>query len=39
MKKKILLIGGNSLVGRSIAAGLEDNYQIIPTARHHVPEK
>lgn len=38
MKKKILLIGGNSLVGRSIAAGLEDNYQIIPTAGHHVPE-
>lgn len=38
MRKKVLLIGGNGLVGQSIVSGLDDNYQIIPTAGHHVPE-
>lgn len=38
MKKKVLLLGGNGLVGRSIAASLKDGYQIIPTAGHHDPE-
>lgn len=38
MKKKVLLIGGNSLVGQAIAAGLGDSYQIISTAGHHAPE-
>lgn len=34
MRKKVLLIGGNSLVGQSIAMGLGDGYQIVPTAGH-----
>lgn len=38
MRKKVLLIGGNSLVGQSIAMNLGDDYQIIPTAGHHDPE-
>ena len=38
MGKKVLLIGGNSLVGQSIVAGLDSSYQIIPTAGHHAPE-
>lgn len=38
MRKKVLLIGGNSLVGQSIVSGLDDNYQVILTAGHHVPE-
>ncbi len=38
MRKKVLLIGGNSFVGQSIVAGLGDSYQIIPTAGHHAPE-
>ncbi len=38
MGKKVLLIGGNSLVGKSIASGLDDDYQIISTAGHHAPE-
>ena len=38
MRKKVLLIGYNSLVGQSIVSGLDSNYQIIPTAGHHVPE-
>lgn len=38
MRKKVLLIGGNSLVGQSIVSGLDDNYQIISTAGHHAPE-
>lgn len=38
MRKKVLLIGGNSLVGQSIISGLNDNYQIISTAGHHAPE-
>lgn len=38
MRRKVLLIGCNSLVGQSIVAGLHDNYQIIPTAGHHAPE-
>ncbi|MDE7244950.1 MAG: sugar nucleotide-binding protein [Oscillospiraceae bacterium] len=38
MKKKVLLIGSNSLAGRSIAASLEDGYQIVPAAGHHNPE-
>lgn len=38
MKPKILLIGANSLVGRSIAASMENDFQIIPTAGHHEPE-
>ncbi len=38
MRKKVLLIGGNSLVGKSIVPGLGDNYQMIPTAGHYVPE-
>ena len=29
MREKVLLIGGNSLVGKSIVSGLGDNYQII----------
>lgn len=35
MRKKVLLIGGNSLVGQSVAMGLGDGYQIVPTAGHH----
>lgn len=27
MRKKVLLIGGNSFVGQSIVSGLGDNYQ------------
>ena len=38
MRKKVLLIGGNSLVGQSIAMSLGDNYQVVPTAGHHDPE-
>lgn len=38
MRKKVLLIGGNSLVGQSIIAGLGNSHQIIPTAGHHAPE-
>lgn len=38
MRKKVLLIGGNSLVGQSIASGLDNNYQIISTAGHHAPQ-
>lgn len=33
-----MLLGGDGLVGRSIAANLKDGYQIIPTAGHHDPE-
>lgn len=36
--KKVLLIGSNGLVGQTIAKGLGDDYQIIPTAGHHDPE-
>lgn len=38
MRNKVLLLGGNSLVGQSIIAGLGSNYQLIPTAGHHAPE-
>lgn len=38
MKEKVLLIGGNSLVGRLMATSLEDDYQIVLTAGHHNPE-
>lgn len=38
MRKKVLLIGGNSFVGQSIVSGLGDNYQIISTAGHHASE-
>ena len=38
VKRKILLLGGSGLVGRAIAAALQDEYQIIPTAGHHEPE-
>lgn len=38
MEKKVLLIGGNGLVGQSIALGLDYKYQIISTAGHHVPK-
>lgn len=38
MRKKVLLIGGNSLVGQAIASGLGGDYQVIPTAGHHAPE-
>lgn len=38
MRKKVLLLGGNSLVGQSIVSGLGDSYQMIPTAGHHTPE-
>ena len=38
MRKKVLLIGGNSLVGQSIAMSLGDGYQIVSTAGHHDPE-
>lgn len=36
--RKVFLIGGNSLAGRSIAAGLGGSYQIMQTAGHHVPK-
>lgn len=39
MRKKILLIGANGLVGQSIIMSLDDSYQIIPIAGHRVPEK
>lgn len=38
MRRKVLLIGGNSLVGQAIVRGLEDGFQMILTAGHHVPE-
>lgn len=38
MRRKVLLIGGNSLVGQAVTEGLEGAYQIVPTAGHHVPE-
>ena len=38
MRRKVLLIGGNSLVGQAVTEGLEGSYQIVPTAGHHVPE-
>ncbi|MCM1216162.1 MAG: sugar nucleotide-binding protein [Lachnospiraceae bacterium] len=38
MKRKVLLIGGNSLVGQAITEGLGDCCQIVPTAGHHTPE-
>ncbi len=38
MRKRVLLIGGNGLVGQSIAMNLGDGYQIVPTAGHHDPE-
>lgn len=38
VKRKILLLGGSGLVGRAIAAALQDEYQIISTAGHHEPE-
>lgn len=34
MRKKVLLLGGNSLVGQSIAMSLGNSYQIVPTAGH-----
>ncbi|MCM1540898.1 MAG: sugar nucleotide-binding protein [Blautia sp.] len=38
MKRKVLVIGGSSLVGQAIAGGLGDCCQIVPTAGHHTPE-
>lgn len=38
MKRKILLIGGNSLVGQAVDEALKNDYQIVPTAGHHDPE-
>ena len=38
MKKKVLLLGGNGLVGKAVAEALEDDYLIVPTAGHHDPE-
>ena len=38
MERKVLLLGGNGLVGQAVAEALGDNYQIIPTAGHHDPE-
>ena len=38
MKKKVLLLGGNGLVGHAVAEALGDDYQIVPTAGHHDPE-
>ena len=38
MKKKILLLGGNGLVGKAVAEALGNDYQIVPTAGHHDPE-
>ncbi len=38
MGRKVLLIGGNGLVGQAIAKSLGDDFQIIPTAGHHVLE-
>lgn len=38
MKKRVLLLGGNSFVGQSMISDLEYSYQIIPTAGHHAPE-
>lgn len=34
MKKKILLIGGNGLVGKAVAHSLKEEYQIVSTAGH-----
>lgn len=38
MRKKVLLIGGNSFVGQAIISGLGGSYQIISTAGHHTPK-
>lgn len=37
-RRKVLLIGGNSLVGQAMIKSLEDDYQIVSTAGHHAPE-
>ena len=36
--KKILLIGGNGLVGKAIHDALQSGYQMVITAGHHDPE-
>lgn len=36
--KKILLIGGNGLVGKAIHNALQSGYQMVITAGHHDPE-
>lgn len=38
MGNKVLLIGGSGLVGKAIAAALQEDYQVISTAGHHEPE-
>lgn len=35
MKQKVLLIGGNGLVGSAIKDSLEQDYQAVATAGHH----
>ena len=37
MKKKVLLLGANGLVGRAAAAALREAYQVIPAAGHSAP--
>lgn len=38
MKKKVLLLGANGLVGQAFAAALGEDDQIIPAAGHSAPE-
>lgn len=38
MKKKVLLLGANGLVGQAMAAALKEAYQIIPASGHGTPE-
>lgn len=38
MRKKVLLLGANSLVGSAMNAALRADYQIIPASGHHAPE-
>lgn len=38
MRNKVLVIGGSGLVGNAIAAALQEDYQVIPTAGHHKAE-
>lgn len=38
MKRKVLLLGATGLVGRAVAGGLGDGYEIVPAAGRHTPE-
>ena len=37
MKRTVLRIGGNILVGKTIAKSLGDDFQVVSTAGYHTP--